>query len=473
MSTLHESFHLLQAGLKRLVLPIISLVVISIIGVTLLMFTAYQLDDYSLKTSKNLFENVFKKESEDLGKLVKDYSFWNEAVNKLVIELDPDFVNENLLGPYLADTFSISRVTVLNLDLTPVISVLDGNPEKQGLKTLVSSDMQIIAKRALSTDMLNPVAETGIIKLENSLHIVAISPITPHLETNNLDINKTYGLMVMTKQLNQHLLDQWASNYSFQNMRLSMQSSTVDKKEAEVPLLTPSSSWVGNISWSPNRPGTEYIRKALVWVGSLFGFMIAMTVLFVFRLKQQSQVANDTSKLFEDTHERLHKAAFYDPITSLPNRLFVTDRLEQAVISRDRMTTITAVLFIDLDGFKPVNDVHGHHVGDSLLSMVGQRLQACVRKLDTVSRIGGDEFVVILTDLPQAEDAKVAAIKINEELSRKFVLNGENIFISASVGIAIAPMDSKDPVQLLQYADSAMYQAKKNGKNSFAFFCKS
>jgi diguanylate cyclase (GGDEF)-like protein len=181
--------------------------------------------------------------------------------------------------------------------------------------------------------------------------------------------------------------------------------------------------------------------------------------------------------LFLDDRERAIRAArqairlaLYDVLTGLPNRKLITDRLQQAVARAKRNNSRVALMFIDLDKFKPVNDNYGHAVGDLLLQQVAKRLQACVRKSDTVSRLGGDEFVVLL---PQADDRKgvtVVAEKILDALSRPFELIGESFRISSSIGIAIYPDDAEDEKALLRNADSAMYHAKKSGRNNLKHF---
>ena len=169
-------------------------------------------------------------------------------------------------------------------------------------------------------------------------------------------------------------------------------------------------------------------------------------------------------------NQQLRSVALHDNLTGLPNRFLLEDRLDQALSRAGRSGKRFALMFVDLDKFKPINDAFGHHVGDELLKAVAQRLTGCVRREDTVARTGGDEFVIILSDIAQAQDASVISAKILKELSRPFQIEGRDLKISCSVGISMYPEDGKDADVLMVKADAAMYHAKKAGSNCYRFF---
>jgi diguanylate cyclase (GGDEF)-like protein len=163
-------------------------------------------------------------------------------------------------------------------------------------------------------------------------------------------------------------------------------------------------------------------------------------------------------------------SAELDALTGLPNRILLHDRLTQAMIIARRRHSELALLFLDLDGFKEVNDTLGHLIGDKLLQIVASRLTGCVRASDTVSRLGGDEFVVLLTDLRAAEDAAITAQKIMTAISDGFIIDQNEICITVSIGISIFPGDGTDAATLLKNADTAMYNSKSRGRNAYGFF---
>jgi diguanylate cyclase (GGDEF)-like protein/PAS domain S-box-containing protein len=181
-----------------------------------------------------------------------------------------------------------------------------------------------------------------------------------------------------------------------------------------------------------------------------------------------SLVQDVTERL--NTERTIHYMAHHDALTGLPNRRLMQDRLHQAIMSARRKQRHVAVLFLDLDRFKVVNDTLGHDSGDFILKDVAQRLQSCVREVDTVSREGGDEFVVLLPDLERPEHARVVADKILKELARPVEIGGHEIHITTSIGISHYPNDATDVNHLMKHADNAMYQAKDAGRNTIRFF---
>jgi diguanylate cyclase (GGDEF)-like protein/PAS domain S-box-containing protein len=164
------------------------------------------------------------------------------------------------------------------------------------------------------------------------------------------------------------------------------------------------------------------------------------------------------------------RAAYHDTLTGLPNRLLLFDRIEQAIASAPRNRKSVAVLFVDLNGFKRINDSLGHAIGDKLLISVGSRLTACVRASDTVSRQGGDEFVVLLTEMSEPADAGVTARRFLQALEEANVVEGHSLRVTASIGISVYPDDGLDAATLIKAADTAMYKVKASGTHSFQFF---
>ena len=168
--------------------------------------------------------------------------------------------------------------------------------------------------------------------------------------------------------------------------------------------------------------------------------------------------------------QKMSHLAEHDVLTALPNRALLNDRLEHGVALAGRNGRQMAVLFIDLDHFKHVNDSLGHPIGDRILKEVAQRITSCVRQSDTVSRQGGDEFVVLLSEVNRAEDAALSAEKIRRALMEPYSVDSHYLHLTASIGVSVYPSDAKDASALLQYADTAMYHAKEKGRNNSQFF---
>jgi diguanylate cyclase (GGDEF)-like protein/PAS domain S-box-containing protein len=205
----------------------------------------------------------------------------------------------------------------------------------------------------------------------------------------------------------------------------------------------------GSISWTYIQATSLHSKE-----GTLLGFLGS---------------ASDISEL-KKAQIQMENLAFYDPLTGLANRRLFKNRLVKAVKSVQRTDSSIALLFLDLDQFKRVNDSLGHDMGDALLKEIARRLNNNVRGNDTVSRIGGDEFTILLIDINNTNDVRIVAEKILKSLAKPFMLNGQEIISTVSIGITMTPEDSIEPNNLMKNADLAMYRAKELGRNNFQFF---
>ncbi len=193
-------------------------------------------------------------------------------------------------------------------------------------------------------------------------------------------------------------------------------------------------------------------------------------------VKEEGRIDEHYIYIFSDMTERMavqrsiEFLAHHDPLTGLPNRLLLRDRMEQAVALAARMQTCVALMFLDLDRFKTINDSLGHPVGDALLKEVVERLKGCVRDSDTISRQGGDEFVILLNDVRDSEAVSRVADKIHQRMADPVLLGKHSLNTTFSIGIALYPNDGLDFDSLMQKADTAMYHAKEAGRNGYRFF---
>lgn len=232
-----------------------------------------------------------------------------------------------------------------------------------------------------------------------------------------------------------------------------------------------------------SRRGFEHFR--LSGEGTLIGKTLEITALrkngeefpielsiSAFRIKGQWHALGIIRDISErkKTEEQIRQLAYYDTLTNLPNRRLLLDRLNQSLVQAKRYQRAVAVMFLDLDRFKLINDTLGHDAGDELLKEVATRLNACVRSGDTVSRQGGDEFVIVLAEIAHAQDAALVAEKIIGTLRQPIFVKGHELQITTSIGIAIFPVNGTDDAQeLMKKADTAMYAAKEAGRNGYRF----
>ncbi len=223
-------------------------------------------------------------------------------------------------------------------------------------------------------------------------------------------------------------------------------------------LLDVSGNPTGDIVWEDRNPITRQWYKnsdrAIIWGD---GRLVRL------------QVATDITEL-KDAEKRLKHMATHDPLTGLPNRMLFQERLAESIAHARRTGTDMAILFLDMDAFKVVNDEHGHAVGDQVLKEAAARMHACLRDLDTVARVSGDEFTFILTDLEDSRVSAQVAKRILRAVSAPYQIKDVKVLITASVGISVFDRNDVDADELLSQADQAMYEAKKRGKNGYQFY---
>ena len=209
------------------------------------------------------------------------------------------------------------------------------------------------------------------------------------------------------------------------------------------------------------------VQRWLYWVALMALLLLGLVVFLVLLVRQL--VKSKTAELEQKT-DRLDHLAHHDPLTGLPNRLLFFDRLKHSIRQSRRQGTNLALLFLDLDQFKQINDTYGHGVGDELLKEVAKRLRQAVRETDTIARIGGDEFAVIMESLNEPADVVVGVQHITQAFRKPFSIPGHQFSITLSIGISIYPQDGADAQTLLRNADTAMFRAKEAGRNTYQLY---
>ena len=222
--------------------------------------------------------------------------------------------------------------------------------------------------------------------------------------------------------------------------------------------LIETGQWCGEI-WNRRKDGSLYV--GLMTIGSakdVDGITQYYVALFT-----------DITQMKE--HEwQLERVAHYDPLTNLPNRVLFADRLRQAMIQCQRNEKVLALVFIDIDGFKLINDQHGHTIGDDFLIAISKRMKSALREGDSLSRFGGDEFVAVITDLDRSEDCEPLLMRLLQDISKPIRINKIVIQVTGSIGVSFYPQSNVDADQLIRQADQAMYVSKQAGKNRYHFF---
>lgn len=231
--------------------------------------------------------------------------------------------------------------------------------------------------------------------------------------------------------------------------------------------------------------GTKHVYTTVKFVPSSCRYIISMSDISDLKRSEveinnlndelqkiSTELAQEIGKIKKSEMQLRHQA-YHDPLTGLPNRILLFDRIKQAFAFEERHKSLLALILLDLDGFKEINDAMGHSSGDALLQELAQRLRRCMRQYDTVGRIGGDEFVIAVNDIQNIHDIFRFVEKVKDLFREPFDIHGQQVHITASLGVSLYPINATDIETLLQMADVAMYAAKKSGKNAFRFFSES
>ena len=385
-----------------------------------------------------------------------------------------NFFNNNLLmRPYV----SIGLVILLLFGTSSVIIYFQKTllEIEEALPITLSKQERDI--RVLVNDMGSLVQSIGFARTEQSPKTFRVVfrqtlEIEKHLEKIREDyrFNDVLGASAIHAKINPAIFDikNWLTVGLFnfdptaaQTMKLVETRAKDAHKEAEILLLQVGETAIDVLTDQSQR--IDNFRSIMIITLTALAIMTIGLVLLGFRL--QSIVF-----ALKESEEQIRYRANFDSLTHLPNRLNFTEHLSEAISRSRRDPGQIALLFIDLDRFKTINDTLGHDFGDELIKQVATRIRHAVRETDVVSRLGGDEFTVLLANMTDEIHASIIAKSILEQLSRPFMLFGHEVYSGASIGITVSPQDGTDAMTLLKNADMAMYEAKDQGRNTFRFF---
>ncbi|HEX8663971.1 MAG TPA: EAL domain-containing protein [Beijerinckiaceae bacterium] len=266
-----------------------------------------------------------------------------------------------------------------------------------------------------------------------------------------------------TQRLDGPALRKLADLHAIESLRVSKEPPGEGAFALEI--LDAAGNATAYLTWSPERPG-DIMRERLIPL-TLFGSLVAIA-LFAFVIGYIRWIAKDLASSQEHAQNLLGR----DPLSGLPNRLLFGERLDGELGRLGRSGGGLAVMFLDLDRFKDVNDTYGHQAGDELIKLVARRLEELLRASDTLARFGGDEFAVIQTGLRTQGDADALARRILDEITHPFEINGTPVSVGVSIGISLAPENGTAREDLMRLADTALYQAKSEGRNRYRFFAR-
>jgi diguanylate cyclase (GGDEF)-like protein len=273
----------------------------------------------------------------------------------------------------------------------------------------------------------------------------------------NLTSQGTAPVVLSVKFIDGELLEEISRRFDLPNLRV-LGDKRAAKDEHVFVAASHGGEPVARFAWTPNRPGAKIVSSVLPYI------IIALTG-FIALIGFALRYIRRTAATIAEGEQRLRHLALHDPLSGLPNRTYFGERLAAVIAEAARDDTLAAVLAIDLDHFKDINDTLGHHIGDGLIRAVAQRLARALREGDLVARLGGDEFAVISTDVPEIAALEQLAGRLIDKLRAPYAIAGHTLVIGASVGIALIDRGTREAADVMRRADVALYRAKNEGRN--------
>jgi diguanylate cyclase (GGDEF)-like protein len=455
------------------VLPIGVIVAVAIVCVVVAVLTSAQrADEVSLDHEQQLFKQAITTQGERLLREIESVADSDRGISKIKLENDAQWF-ENRIGLGLQAFFNHDIVVILdpidhvkyqrfgkhNADpnwinsirpgLSPILHYMRGGAQGGGSGTIL-----LVGSTDPSADTRKRAALVQLV-LDRPAIVAAVS-VGPAGNAAGA-VTEQPPIALSVKFVDNRMLDGIARRLALQNLR-KIDDPAKAGNDHVIDLTDSQGKPIASFAWTPSRPGAQIVQSVIPFIAvALAGF--ALLVGMVLRYMRR------TTETIEAGETQLRHLALHDPLCGLPNRIFFGERLEAVMTEVRRGGPTAAVFYIDLDHFKDVNDTLGHHVGDELILNVTQRLSRTLRGNDLVARLGGDEFAIITNCASDSYSLQAISGRIISAVSAPYSINGHNIIIGASVGIAVIDRRAGEAADILRYADMALYRAKNEGRN--------
>lgn len=459
INTLKLSSDFRRSFLREVLVPLVAILVLTFVGAGAALFIGTSLTNTEARhQQQRMIEASFSQSLNEHLRQLHSLSRWGPFEQHLAEGNSSRWLDENI-GLWLYEMFGHQLILVLDQQNQIVRVWREGQPVS------APADDPLIGE-VLQSPLVNDPARqdnADYARITNRAAALAVGNI--QRDDNALPRFR----LVSLKFLDDGYLAGLAERNQLQGLHFS-DGTPQPGTGARYLLIAQAGEAVGYLNWIPSRPGAQMLRTIGPSTG-LAVLAISLLCLYMVRRLWNSSVNLSQSMLRLGASEaQAQHLAFHDVLTGLPNRALVEDRLTQALALATRHDQRVALLLIDLDRFKIINDTHGHHAGDELIIAVAQRLSNIVRASDTVGRIGGDEFIVVMPDVDNIGQVQSLAQRIIDELSEPFTLFGSDVWSGASIGLALAPKDGVDRLELMRKADIALYEAKSGGRGTYRQF---
>ena len=368
------------------------------------------------------------------------------------------------VGTRLNADFGHDQIYIVEASGKPIYGMEDGvrlDPSQLRLSPIITASIQQAQQGTLRSPTVGRPLASDTVMINNMpamVGIVALSPSNTVIQRAGLQ----RFLHVSVKYLDAALIKRMGEKFRLPNSRFETPSER-GQGNSRIPVISSNNALLGYIAWDQIKPASSLINQLLPALTAVTGLIALVLTFLLYRFSR-------ATLQLQESEAGAQRLALHDPLTDLPNRTLFDERLRLALQGMEKTQTKIALLYLDLDHFKHINDTLGHPAGDDLVRQVARRLEALVRKGDTVARLGGDEFGIVLETVEDICDVKSIAERLVAAIARPFDLTGEIVHIGASVGVVIAPDAGAKAEDLRRKADIALYEAKKNGRSRYQLF---
>ncbi|MGC1096073.1 EAL domain-containing protein [Pantoea agglomerans] len=459
INTLKLSSDFRRSFLREVLVPLVAILLLTFVGAGAALFIGTSLTNTEARhQQQRMIEASFSQSLNEHLRQLHSLSRWGPFEQHLAEGNSSRWLDENI-GLWLYEMFGHQLILVLDQQNQIVRVWREGQPVS------APADDPLIGE-VLQSPLVNDPARqdnADYARITNRAAALAVGNI--QRDDNALPRFR----LVSLKFLDDGYLAGLAERNQLQGLHFS-DGTPQPGTGARYLLIAQAGEAVGYLNWIPSRPGAQMLRTIGPSTGLAVLAISLLCLCMVRRLWNSSVNLSQSMLRLGASEAQAQHLAFHDVLTGLPNRALVEDRLTQALALATRHDQRVALLLIDLDRFKTINDTHGHHAGDELIIAVAQRLSNIVRASDTVGRIGGDEFIVVMPDVDNIGQVQSLAQRIIDELSEPFTLFGSDVWSGASIGLALAPKDGVDRLELMRKADIALYEAKSGGRGTYRQF---
>ncbi|HBZ14833.1 MAG TPA: bifunctional diguanylate cyclase/phosphodiesterase [Pantoea sp.] len=448
---------------REVILPLMAILLLTFAGAGMGLFWGTSLTNNEARDQQQrMIEASFAQSLSEHLRQLRSLTRWSPLADQLALaHPDQSWLTQNV-GGWLYDMFDHQLVILLDRDNQLVNVWRNGQPVPDKRVGPYLHEM-LQSPLVLSSDVAaGPADRADFVRIGQRAAALAVGDISSTKQAGR------YRL-VSIKFLDDGYLRNLSDRSQLRQLHFS-DTEPAGKTKARYLLNSQQGNPVGYLSWQPDKPGAQMLRT--IGPSTLLSVMlITLLCLFMVRRIWTSSLKLSQSLLQLGASEaQAQHLAFHDVLTGLPNRSLVEDRLTQALALAGRHDQRVALLLLDLDRFKNINDTYGHHAGDEMIMEVARRLNDIVRASDTVGRIGGDEFIIVMPDVENIGQVQSLANRIIARLSEPYQWVGSELWVGVSVGLALAPKDGIDRLELMRKADIALYEAKNHGRGQYRQF---